>query len=95
MLLFIKYKKGVDTAKLLISIHQMLLFIKLFLSLPDLHILHFNTSNVTVYLGMSYLHGLLNYLFQYIKCYCLSVNLKGIECIFMNFNTSNVTVYLH
>ena len=53
---------------------------------------NFNTSHVTVYRVNAKLKQR-EFAFQYISCYCLSVQTEIMQMQNTNFNTSHVTVY--
>ena len=64
-----------------ISIHLMLLFIISGFIIPRVKC-HFNTSHVTVYLGHRVME-LIKDIFQYISCYCLSLNTSSVLIPFL------------
>ena len=55
---------------------------------------NFNTSHVTVYQWIKITTDVFDE-FQYIPCYCLSLQCIAVFMSFCNFNTSHVTVYLY
>ena len=77
--------------KSFISIHLMLLFIASELC-TLICAFNFNTSHVTVYLGVIFIL-FFTYIFQYISCYCLSSGGSDSDIMLDHFNTSHVTVY--
>ena len=91
MLLFIPVSGSGLLPKLYFNTSHVTVYLNL-VTLVALEYYNFNTSHVTVYLS-DQRQAIETEKFQYISCYCLSLQEKIETTTEKNFNTSHVTVY--